>query len=170
MPEKAWLIESVRMYVPVTIATPSTIARAVRAVRSLRPRMPRRATRTMASMLVAACLAAAPGCGGGAARPPGTSTYTLHSGLLGRDLQQTVVRSGDHRPLLVLLHGRGGHGGRGYSFFGPELDAALKRLAPRAPTLLLPAGGDASYWHDRRGGPWGRYLVEEAIPEAVRRL
>ena len=77
------------------------------------------------------------------------------------------MRSGEHRPLLVLLHGRNGSA---ESFFGPELDAALKQLGPRAPDLLLPSGGDASYWHDRRDGPWGRYVVEEAIPAAVKRL
>jgi S-formylglutathione hydrolase FrmB len=124
----------------------------------------------MTASVVAAVLLAAAACGGGGDPPPGASTYTLHSRLLGRDVRQTLVRSGDHRPLLVLLHGRGGHGGTGYAFFGPELNAVLKRLGPRAPDLLLPNGGDASYWHDRRDGLWGRYVVEEAIPQAVRRL
>jgi len=35
-------IESVRTYVPLTVAIPSTIANAVRAVLSLRPQRPRR--------------------------------------------------------------------------------------------------------------------------------
>ena len=39
----AWSIESVRTYVPLIIATPSTIAIAVSAVRSLRLRSPRMA-------------------------------------------------------------------------------------------------------------------------------
>ena len=38
------VIVSVRMYVPLTMATPSTIASAVRMVRSLRPSSPLRAT------------------------------------------------------------------------------------------------------------------------------
>src|SRR3954462_8478201 len=166
MPLNARLIESVRMNVPVTSETPSTIASAVRTVRSFRPSIPRSATLTITASVLAACLLAAAGCGGGAAGPPGTSTYTLHSRLLGRDLRQTIVRSGDHRPLLVLLHGHGGNGGAGYSFFGSELDAELKRLGPREPDPLLPSGCDHSYWHDRGDGPWGRYVIQEAIPEA----
>src|SRR3954453_4226090 len=51
MPLKAPLIESVRMNVPVTIATPSTIAIAVSAGRSLRPKRPARATFSMAKRL-----------------------------------------------------------------------------------------------------------------------
>ena len=42
----AWSIESVRTYVPLTMATPRTIAIAVRVVRSLRPSRPFRAKRS----------------------------------------------------------------------------------------------------------------------------
>jgi S-formylglutathione hydrolase FrmB len=31
-------------------------------------------------------------------------------------------------------------------------------------------GGEASYWHDRRDGGWGSYVLREAIPRAVREL
>ena len=43
----AWSIESVRTYVPLIIATPSTMAIAVSAVRSLRLRSPRIAKRVI---------------------------------------------------------------------------------------------------------------------------
>ena len=50
MLSKARSIESVRTYVPLTIATPRTIAIAVRAALSLRPRRPLRATRITAAL------------------------------------------------------------------------------------------------------------------------
>ncbi|MGZ8694008.1 MAG: alpha/beta hydrolase [Gaiellaceae bacterium] len=121
----------------------------------------------MTSMLVAACLLTAAACGG-ADRPDHSSSYTLHSRLLDRDLDQAVVRSGQRRPLLVILHGRGNHSPDW--LFGPELDKTLAALGSEAPDLLFPWGGEASYSHDRRDGPWGRYVVEEAIPAAVERL
>ena len=36
--------------------------------------------------------------------------------------------------------------------------------------VVFPSGGDHSYWHRRRGGDWTRYVLEEVIPQAVRRL
>src|SRR5262249_38572658 len=48
--------------------------------------------------------------------------------------------------------------------------AALARLGPRAPDVVFPYGGDDSYWHDRSDGAWGRYVVNEVIGQAVRRL
>src|SRR5438046_997182 len=58
MPLNAWWIESVRTYVPLTIATPSTIASAVSAVLSLRANSARRAKRvTRPSCLAAPSLA-----------------------------------------------------------------------------------------------------------------
>ncbi|HEX8120587.1 MAG TPA: alpha/beta hydrolase-fold protein [Solirubrobacteraceae bacterium] len=88
---------------------------------------------------------------------------------VGRTLHHRVIvpdDAGDHPPLLVLLHGRGG---------GPEgmvskaLKDALKDAGDRAPIVLLPDGGDHSYWHNRRGGRWARMVMREAIPEAIRR-
>jgi S-formylglutathione hydrolase FrmB len=35
---------------------------------------------------------------------------------------------------------------------------------------VLVDGGAASYYHDRASGPWGTYVVKEAIPAAVARL
>jgi S-formylglutathione hydrolase FrmB len=43
----------------------------------------------------------------------------------------------------------------------------LRRLGRNAPVLLIPSGGDQSYWHDRADGRWGTYVVREAIPAAL---
>src|SRR5215470_10990281 len=129
-------MESVRMNVPVTIATPRTIARAVSTVRSLRPSIPRRATRSTTAIVVAACLLAAAGCGGeDVDAPPHSETYTLSSKVL--DVDQVIVREGRGRPLLVLLHGKDGEPG---DFYGKALDSTLRALGAEAPNVLMPAG------------------------------
>jgi S-formylglutathione hydrolase FrmB len=48
--------------------------------------------------------------------------------------------------------------------------AALASLGRRAPAVVVVDGGDHSYYHDRRDGPWGSYVLREAIPDAIRRL
>jgi enterochelin esterase-like enzyme len=95
---------------------------------------------------------------------------TLHSRLLHRDLEEVLVAprgGGRGRPLLVLLHGRSS---KPDSMLRDALLPALAALGRRAPDVLLANGGDHSYWHDRRDGPWGSYVVREAIPWAVGRL
>ena len=106
------------------------------------------------------------GCGGA---PGGlrADRFTVHSRLVHRDLEQVAIRTGPHRPLLVLLHGRGG---TPTDLLGLDLQAALRRLGSRAPDVLLVNGGDASYYHDRKGGKWGSYVLREAIPAGIRRL
>jgi enterochelin esterase-like enzyme len=99
---------------------------------------------------------------------------TVHSALLDRDLHATLVTpagaDGERRPLLVFLHGRVDGDDGDESNLSDELFAALERLGDRAPAIAFLNGGSASYWHDRADGPWGRYVLEEAIPDAVRRL
>jgi S-formylglutathione hydrolase FrmB len=95
--------------------------------------------------------------------------FTLHSRLMNRGLRQViVVPTGDRprRPLLVLMHGRSSDADQ---FLGDPMFTELRRLGSRAPVILIPAGGDHSYWHDRKDGPWGSYLVREAIPAALGR-
>jgi S-formylglutathione hydrolase FrmB len=95
--------------------------------------------------------------------------FTLRSGLLGRWLHETLVvpaAARPNRPLLVLLHGRSGDANQ---FLGDPLFTELRRLGRRAPVVLLPDGGDSSYWHDRADGPWGSYALREAIPAALAR-
>jgi S-formylglutathione hydrolase FrmB len=78
------------------------------------------------------------------------------------------LRAGERRPLLVFLHGRGGTPVE-RNLTGPMF-AALARAGARAPVVVFPDGGDHGYWHDRRGHPWGRYVVDGVIPAALRRL
>lgn len=95
--------------------------------------------------------------------------FDFDSKLLGESLSQTVVRPAGgsaRRPLLVFLHGRGGDPD---SSLSDELFASLRRLGERAPAIAFVNGGDHSYYHDRADGPWGRYVVAEALPAALRR-
>jgi S-formylglutathione hydrolase FrmB len=107
--------------------------------------------------------------------------YSLPSALLGRRLAEIAVvpPGGGQRPLLVLLHGR--HDTSVFSWLvpsktGPEsmlsdsLFAGLARLGRRAPVVVLLNGGGHSYFHDRRDGRWGSMILDEAIPDAVRRF
>ena len=68
------------------------------------------------------------------------------------------------RPLLVLLHGRGGDES---SFLTQPFYDAVAALGDRAPVIAFPDGGDSSYWHDRETGGWGSYVIDEVIPEAI---
>jgi S-formylglutathione hydrolase FrmB len=95
--------------------------------------------------------------------------FKLHSRLMRRSLVEILVTpsgGGRGRPLLVLLHGRSVHPDSWLSdsFFG-----ALHALGARAPNVLLADGGNHSYWHNRRDGPWGSYVLHEAIPAALAR-
>jgi S-formylglutathione hydrolase FrmB len=67
--------------------------------------------------------------------------------------------------LIVLLHGRGS---KPDQFLSNQLFAALDK--PNAPILVLPSGGDHSYWHDRSDGKWGSTLLDRVIPDAQRRF
>jgi S-formylglutathione hydrolase FrmB len=95
--------------------------------------------------------------------------FTLQSRLMSRSLKQVlVVPRGPSRgrPLLVLLHGRSSGADQ---FLGDPMFSELQRLGSRAPVIVIPSGGDHSYWHDRRDGPWGSYVMREAIPAALAR-
>lgn len=97
---------------------------------------------------------------------------TLHSEAVHRDLGVAVVTPPKmpprgRRTLLVFLHGRGGSDD---TFTGNEaVYEGLAKLGRRAPVLAFPDGGDHSYWHDRDGGRWGRYVMREVIPTVVER-
>src|SRR6266516_2493938 len=94
--------------------------------------------------------------------------FTLRSRLVGRDLHEVLVvprGGGRGRELLVFLHGRSSAPA---SNLRQPLFDALRDLGRRAPVVLFPDGGDHSYWHDRRGGRWGSYVLQEAIPAALR--
>jgi S-formylglutathione hydrolase FrmB len=96
--------------------------------------------------------------------------YDVHSRYVHRTLHEIAVLppgGGEGRPLLVFLHGRGAGNA---SNANPAFSAALRSLGPRAPIVVLPSGGDHSYFHDRRSGDWGRYVLDEVIPRAVSRF
>ena len=113
------------------------------------------------------------GCGGAAAKPPDgleVAGLTIDSKAVGEQMKVKVVVPDDDaegRPLLVFLHGRGGNEN---SARRKPMFAALKALGTRAPIVAFPDGGDHSYWHDRDGGAWGRYVMKEVIPQVVRRF
>ncbi len=98
--------------------------------------------------------------------------YEIRSRMVHRTLPQTAAiprgAAGERRPLLVFLHGRGEDGEESNS--DSAFHAALEDLGDRAPVVVFPSGGTSSYWHERAGGDWGRYVLEEVIAQAVRRL
>lgn len=69
------------------------------------------------------------------------------------------------RLLIVLLHGRGSHADQ---FLSDQLFLALD--TPNAPVIVLPDGGNHSYWHDREDGKWGSVVLDDVIPDAQRRF
>ena len=94
---------------------------------------------------------------------------TIASRAVGRDLDTSVVvpaGGGSGRPLLVLLHGRGSDPDE---MLSDALFAAVAAQGKRAPVVALPTGAE-SYWHDRRGAAWGRYVLDEVIPTVARRF
>ena len=101
------------------------------------------------------------------------SELTLRSRAVGEKLEISVVEPAEAAPrgergLLVFLHGRGGSE---ETFRANEaIYRGLERLGRRAPVLAFPDGGDASYWHDRRDGDWGRYVMREVIPAVSQRF
>jgi poly(3-hydroxybutyrate) depolymerase len=122
--------------------------------------MLRRAAVLLAALALAGC-----------ADSPTGETFEQRSRAVGETLEHRVlVPERDARgrpPLLVLLHGRGGGPG---SMASDELSDALDAAGDRAPIVLLPDGGEASYWHNRRDGAWTRMVMREAIPAAIERF
>lgn len=98
-----------------------------------------------------------------------TDRYPVESVAADRTLVQTVVLPDGApagRPLLVFLTGKNQDPAQ---IGGDAMRAAVGRLGARAPVVLLPANDGGSYWHDRRSGRWQEYVLDEAIPAAVRR-
>lgn len=98
--------------------------------------------------------------------------YEIRSRFTHRTLAQTAAipagAGARQRPLLVFLHGRGAGGNE--SNANSSFYAALAGLGDRAPAVVFPDGSDDSYWHARDSGDWVRYVLDEVIPRAVRRL
>jgi S-formylglutathione hydrolase FrmB len=97
--------------------------------------------------------------------------YELRSRHVHRTLPQVAAippGGGKGRPLLVFLHARGKNGQE--SNANSAFVRALAAQGSRAPVVVFPSGGEASYWHARHGGDWSRYVLDEVIPDAVRRF
>ena len=91
------------------------------------------------------------------APPLKVTSFTLESKLMGRPLFETLATpagGGKGRALLVFLHGYGA--------------SPNDTLGDRAPVVFLPEG-DVGWWHDDANGPWGSYVLREAIPAALAR-
>lgn len=118
----------------------------------------------LASLLLVTC-----GCGSSETKPaaaPKVTNFALYSELMGRQMYEVLVTpagGGEGRPLLVFLHG---YGAAPSDMLSPAFISALRRLGNRAPVVFLPEG-DVGWWHDRAEGPWGSYVLREAIPEAL---
>jgi enterochelin esterase-like enzyme len=115
-------------------------------------------------------LAAVTGCGSSSkpAAPQHVSTYELQSKLLGQQLDQVLITpkgGGKGRPLLVFLHG---YGGSPAGTIDPAFMAALRGVGDRAPVVVLP-DGQVGWWHDRKEGRWGSYVLDKVIPAALAR-
>jgi S-formylglutathione hydrolase FrmB len=97
--------------------------------------------------------------------------FIVRSRFVHARLRETTVVPGGKangpRPLLVFLHGRGMTED---GSLNSQMFAGLARQGVRAPDIVFPDGGDHSYWHDRHGAAWGRYVMEEVIPQAIKRL
>ena len=119
--------------------------------------------------VVTAALAA--GCGSSSSKPETplrVSTFELHSKLLGQQLDQVLVTpqgGGKGRPLLVFLHG---YSGTAAGTLSGAFVRALQQLGDHAPVVVLP-NGELGWWHDRKGGRWGSYVLDEVIPAALAR-
>ncbi len=122
-----------------------------------------------------ACIAAIAPLAGACARPATTLGgtrilhFTVQSKLLREPLDEIAIEppalpGGAERPLLVLLPGYGMFP-TGYLSL---IDGSVTRLGGAAPDVVIVNGGQGSYYHDRATGPWGSYVIDEAIPAAAR--
>jgi S-formylglutathione hydrolase FrmB len=128
-----------------------------------------------AALLVSLTLAT---CSSGPTPPPDSLPgaklihFTVGTDMVPERLQQAAIslpapKDGSKRPLLVLLHGRGGSPD---AWASDRLYEALEAAGDDAPDVVMANGGDASYYHDRADGQWGSYVVDEVIPKAVKLL
>lgn len=98
-------------------------------------------------------------------------TKLIDSELLDREMAVKVVvpkgAPAKDRGLVVFLHGRGEDE---TSYLVDPMFEALAELRTRAPVIAFPDGGDSSYWHNREGGDWGSYVLDEVIPTLIDRF
>jgi S-formylglutathione hydrolase FrmB len=120
---------------------------------------------------VLATLLGACACGSAQGKPAGLPKVTnlqVTSKLMGRAMSDVLVTPDGGtkgRALLVFLHG---YGAAPIDMVDGAFLKALQRLGDRAPVVFLPEG-DIGWWHDRSEGPWGSYVLREAIPAILAR-
>jgi predicted esterase len=131
--------------------------------------MPRGLALAVASIAIVLCTCA---CGSAkpkpGAAPPEVVNLQFKSKLMGREMSEVLVKPAGGtrgRWLLVFLHG---YGAAPSDMVDPAFLKALRQLGDRAPVVFLPEG-DIGWWHDRAEGPWGSYVLHEAIPAALER-
>ena len=123
---------------------------------------------SLAALAVALCSASCGSAKHELAPSPRVANFALRSKLMGRTLYEELVTpagGGKGRPLLVFLHG---YGASPSDTVSAAFTTALRRLDDRAPVVFLPEG-DVGWWHNDSDGPWGSYVLREAIPAALRR-
>src|SRR3954454_14984447 len=131
--------------------------------------VPRKAVALLVLLLIAAAIGASQLLAGPDTHGSTVPRFTGKSRFVRRSLHEVGVlpAGGGKGPLLVCLHGRGL---RPDAIMSDEFFSGLSQLGARAPIVVALDGGDHSYWHDRRDGRWGTYVLREAIPQAVRKL
>ena len=108
------------------------------------------------------------GCGGGAPGRVVRSSGTLVSSHWpGRDIRWQIARpedgNDDRKPVVVVLHGKGGDSSHAFRMLHLDDHAVSARL-----TLASVDGGD-HYWHARRAGmDTGSMVVEDFLPLVAR--
>src|SRR5438067_3429393 len=131
-------------------------------------RMRRGLAFSLAALAVALCSASCGSAKHELAPSPRVANFALRSKLMGRTLYEELVTpagGGKGRPLLVFLQG---YGATPSDTVSAAFTTALRRLGDRAPVVFLPEG-DVGWWHNDSDGPWGSYVLREAIPAALRR-
>jgi poly(3-hydroxybutyrate) depolymerase len=128
-------------------------------------RLPRALARLVRVRFPAATALAALACLGCSAKhvdSAGTIRYEVSG------LEQVAIPARRGAPLLVLLHGRGA---RPDDFLqDAKLQKALRTFGKQAPNVVIPLCSDHCYWHDRIGTAWGKYVLYNVIPAAIRRM
>jgi len=95
----------------------------------------------------------------------------IESRAVGRELDVSVIEPTEaiaaQRPLLVFLHGAGGSN---ESFLANRaVLSGIAGLGAEAPVVAFP-DGELSWWHNRAGGEWERYVMREVIPTVAKRF
>lgn len=110
---------------------------------------------------------------GSAAEPSRMTELTVESRELDLTMPVNVIvpaksendaAGGTSRGALLFLHGRGSNQ---ESVVTPEFYDALRAHGSNAPVVILPFGGESSYYHDRADGDWERYLVFEVLDQVA---